>query len=87
MRGQTQDRESLASFHLHTSHCTSLQSEVHGAGGYREQSDKLAFKFNRWESLASQFINGLASYLNITHMYYMCVFKFVKSALCLSCFE
>jgi len=40
------------------------------------------FKFNRWE-LVSQFINEIG-YLNFTHMYYMCVFKFVKSALCSS---
>jgi len=40
------------------------------------------FKFNRWESV-SQFISGLG-YLNFTHMYYMCVFKFVKSVLCSS---
>jgi len=38
------------------------------------------FKFNGWESV-SQFING---YLNCTHMYYMCVVTFVKSALCSS---
>jgi len=31
----------------------------------------------------SQFINGLG-YLYFTHMYYMCVFKSVKSALCSS---
>jgi len=40
------------------------------------------FKYNRRESV-SQFTNELG-YLNFTHMYYrpMCVFEFVKSALC-----
>jgi len=83
----------ILQLHLQQSFCLPILQYVNGALRFNQQQMKALyvcwnsifrknFRFNRSESV-SQFINGLG-YLNFTSMYYMCAFKFVKSALCLS---